>query len=168
MQHTRRQHLIMLGGAFAGTVASLGTATAQDATHQVEMLNVDPDDRQQRMLFKPGVLRAQLGDTVKFVASDRGHNAQSIYGMTPDGAEDFRGRINKEIEITLSAEGTYGYLCQPHQTMGMIGFILVGDFTTNLDAVREAAGSLRGRDTSRRVAEYLAEIDAIATDEGLA
>jgi len=49
----------------------------------------------------------------------------------------------------------------------MIGFILVGDFTSNLEAVREAAGTLRGRDTTRRVEEYLAEIDAIAAEEGL-
>lgn len=168
MQHTRRQHLVLLGGAFATTMVTAGGATAQDAMHEVEMLNVDPDDRQQRMLFRPAVLRVQPGDSVKFVASDRGHNAQSIDGMTPEGAEEFRGRINEEIEVTLDVEGTYGYVCQPHQTMGMIGFILVGDFTANLDAVRDAAGSLRGRDTTRRVEEYLAEIDAIAAEEGLA
>ncbi len=132
------------------------------------MLNVDPDDRQQRMVFKPAIVQVQPGDTVRFLATERGHNAQSIDGMTPDGAEEFRGRINEEIEVTLDVEGTYGYVCQPHQTMGMIGFILVGDFTSNLDAVREAAGTLRGRDTTRRVEEYLAEIDAIAADEGLA
>lgn len=136
--------------------------------HEVDMLNVDPDDRQQRMVFKPAIVQVQPGDTVRFLATERGHNAQSIDGMTPDGAEEFRGRINEEIEVTLDVEGTYGYVCQPHQTMGMIGFILVGDFTSNLDAVREAAGTLRGRDTTRRVEEYLAEIDAIAADEGLA
>ena len=132
------------------------------------MLNVDPDDRQQRMLFKPAILRANPGDTVKFLATERGHNAQSIDGMTPDGAEEFQGRINEEIEVTLDVEGTCGYVCQPHQTMGMVGFILVGDFTSNLEAVREAAGTLRGRDTTRRVEEYMAEIDAIAAGEGLA
>ncbi|TVQ03096.1 MAG: pseudoazurin [Roseinatronobacter sp.] len=136
--------------------------------HEVDMLNVDPDDRQQRMLFKPAILRAQPGDTVKFLATERGHNAQSIDGMTPDGADEFQGRINEEIEVTLDVEGTYGYICQPHQTMGMIGFILVGNFTSNLEAVREAAGTLRGRDTTRRVEEYMAEIDAIAAEEGLA
>lgn len=167
MKQTRRQHLVMIGGAMVATVATSGSAMAAGDLHQVDMLNVDPDDRQQRMLFKPAVLRVQPGDTVKFLATERGHNAQSIDGMVPEGAEEFNGRINEEIEVTLDIEGTYGYICQPHQTMGMIGFILVGDFTTNLDAVREAAGSLRGRDTTRRVEQYLAEIDAIAAEEDL-
>lgn len=167
MKHTRRQHLVFLGGALAAPIVMSGAARAEDGTHEVEMLNFDPDDRQQRMLFKPGVLRVEPGDTVKFVATDRGHNAQSIDGMTPEGAEDFRGRINEEIEVTFDVEGTYGYVCLPHQTLGMIGFVLVGDFTSNLEEVREAAGSLRGRDTQRRVEEYLAEIDAIAEEEGL-
>lgn len=167
MKQTRRQHLVLLGGALAAPLVMPGQTQAQAAALQIEMLNIDPDDRQQRMLFKPGVLRAQPGDTVKFVGTDRGHNAQSIAGMTPEGAEEFKGRINEEIEITLDVEGTYGYVCQPHQAMGMIGFILVGNFTTNLDAVRTAAGALRGRDTARRVEAYLAEIDAIATAEGL-
>lgn len=168
MKHTRRQHLILLGGAMAAPLATPVFASDDAEMHEVDMLNVDPDDRQQRMVFKPAILQVQPGDTVRFLATERGHNAQSIDGMTPDGAEEFRGRINEEIEVTLDVEGTYGYVCQPHQTMGMIGFILVGDFTSNLDAVREAAGTLRGRDTTRRVEEYLAEIDAIAADEGLA
>jgi pseudoazurin len=168
MKQTRRQHLILLGGAMAATLGAPALASDHDQMHEVDMLNVDPDDRQKRMLFKPAILRVQPGDTVKFLATDRGHNAQSIDGMTPDGAEEFLGRINEEIEVTLDVEGTYGYICQPHQTMGMIGFILVGDFTTNLEAVREAAGALRGRDTTRRVEEYLTQIDAIAAEEGLA
>ena len=152
----------------AATLATPVFASDDAELHEVDMLNVDPDDRQQRMLFKPAILRVQPGDTVKFLATERGHNAQSIDGMTPEGAEEFQGRINEEIEVTFDIEGTYGYVCQPHQTMGMIGFILVGDFTSNLEAVREAAGSLRGRDTTRRVEEYLAEIDAIAAEEDLA
>jgi len=168
MKHTRRQHLILLGGAMVATLGAPAFASDDAEMHEVDMLNVDPDDRQQRMLFKPAILRAQPGDTVKFLATERGHNAQSIDGMTPDGADEFQGRINEEIEVTLDVEGTYGYICQPHQTMGMIGFILVGDFTSNLEGVREAAGALRGRDTTRRVEEYMAEIDAIAAEEGLA
>ena len=131
------------------------------------MLNMDPEDRQERMIFKPAVLRIAPGDTVKFVATDRGHNAQSLPGMTPEGAEEFRGRMNEEVEVTFDVDGTYGYVCQPHMAMGMIGFILVGDFTANLDAVREAAGNLRGRSSQTRAEAYLAEIDAIAAEEGL-
>lgn len=168
MKHTRRQHLVMLGAAATAPFLAPSFASAQSTAHEVQMLNMDPDDRQQRMLFKPGVLRVQPGDSVKFVSGNPGHNAQSIDGMTPEGGEEFKGRINEEIEVTFDVEGTYGYLCLPHQTMGMLGFILVGDFTANLEDVRSAAEDLRGRDTARRVEEHLAEIDAIAEEEGLA
>ena len=79
-------------------------------------------------------------------------------------------RISRRNRGQLCAPslGDNAHWLQPHQTMGMIGFILVGDFTSNLEAVREAAASLRGRDTTRRVEAYLAEIDAIAAEEGLA
>lgn len=164
---TRRTHLLMLGGLMTAPLLLRPTGALADTPHEVEMLDAHPDNRRERMIFHPAVLPIDVGDTVKFVASSRSHNAQSIDGMTPEGAEPFRGRINEEIEVTFDVEGTYGYVCQPHQTMGMIGFILVGDFTGNLDAVREAGGALRGRDTTRRFEEYMAEIDAIAEERGL-
>jgi len=69
--------------------------------------------------------------------------------------------------VTFETEGTYGYICQPHATMGMIGFILVGDFTGNLDEVPEAGAALRGRDTTRRFEDYMAEIETIAEERAL-
>ena len=167
MTQTRRQHLALLGGALAAPLVMPGAARAGGELHRVEMLNIDPDDRQQHMLFKPAIMWINPGDRVKFVATDPGHNAQSIKGMTPEGAAEFRGRVNDEIAVTFDVAGTHGYLCLPHRTMGMIGFVLVGDFTVNLEDVRRAAASLRGRDTQRRVKAYLAEIDAIAAKAGL-
>ena len=157
----------MLSAAFAAPLMVPARLAADTTIHDVEMLNNDPENRRNAMVFSPPVLRVQPGDTVRFLATDHGHIAQSIDGMTPDGAGPFRGRINEEIEVTLTTDGIYGYLCQPHQTMGMIGFILVGDFTTNLPAIREAATNLRGRATTERLEAYLAQIEEIAADEGL-
>jgi len=167
MKHSRRQHLALMTAALGTPFVTPMRLLAQAGTHDIEMLNADPEDRRRAMVFSPAVLRVQPGDTVRFVATDRGHNARSIDGMTPDGADPFRGRINEAFEVSLAVEGTYGYLCQPHQTMGMIGLILVGDFTANLDAVRAAGENLRGRASSERFAEYLAETEAIAAAEGL-
>jgi len=168
MKQTRRQHLVLLGAALAAPVILPRMVRAAGQSHEVAMLNVDPEDSKQRMVFKPAVLRVQPGDTVKFVATDRGHNAVSIKDMAPDGAVAFKGKINEEIEITFDVPGTYGYVCQPHQAMGMIGFVMVGDFTANLEAVRTAAAALKGRPSKDRAAEYLTQIDAIVTEEGLA
>ena len=167
MHQTRRTHLKLLTAAFAAPVLIPGRLSAQATTHEVEMLNVDPDNRRNNMVFGPPVLRVQPGDTVSFVATARGHNAVSLDGMTPDGAEPFAGRINEEFDVTLTVEGTYGYVCQPHQVMGMMGFILVGDFTGNLDNIREGGSNLRGRAAKTRFEDYLAEVEAIAKTEGL-
>jgi pseudoazurin len=90
------------------------------------MLNKGDDGR---MVFEPAALRVVPGDTVVFRATDKGHNAESIEGMIPSGAEPFRGRINEEIEVTFSEEGLYGIMCKPHYAMGMVMLISVGDAT---------------------------------------
>jgi len=98
---------------------------------------------------------------------DRGHNVQSYENMMPAGAQAFGGAINEEIDVTFEATGTYGFYCRPHQAMGMIGFVLVGDFTGNLDQVRTASAGLRGPQMARRVEAYLSEIDLIGCAAGL-
>ncbi len=105
-------------------LALLGGA-AHAETHEVRMLNQGSDGA--RMVFEPDVLRIAPGDTVRFVATDKSHNAESILGMVPEGAEQFKGKINEEIEITLDAEGVYGVMCKPHYAMGMVMTIAVGE-----------------------------------------
>ena len=103
-------------------VALGGMATAE--TFEVKMLNKGEGGR---MIFEPSALRIAAGDTVKFLATDKGHNAQSIEGMMPDGAAEFTGKINEEIEVTLTEPGFYGVQCKPHFAMGMVMVIAVGD-----------------------------------------
>ena len=67
------------------------------------------------------------GDTVKFLATTNGHNAASIDGMLPAGAQPFKGKINEEIEVTFTESGLYGVKCLPHYAMGMVMLIQVGD-----------------------------------------
>eukprot|EP00873_Tetraselmis_striata_P030058 jgi/Tetstr1/450322/TSEL_037358.t1 len=71
------------------------------------------------------------GDTVTFVPTDPTHNAETILGMLPEGAEAFKGKINEQISVTFEEEGLYGYKCAPHFGLGMIGLIEVGDSETN-------------------------------------
>ena len=35
------------------------------------------------MVFEPALVKVAPGDTVKFVATDKGHNAETIKGMLP-------------------------------------------------------------------------------------
>lgn len=127
-------------------------------THEVLMLNVNPDDPGQRMVFSPRLLVINPGDTVQFVATDRSHNSQAVRDMVPEGAEPWTGRINEEIAVTLDVPGVYGYACQPHYSMGMVGMIIVRG--EGMTANAEAARSARHRGHGNRAFEEIwAEVD---------
>lgn len=106
------------------TAIALAPLAGAAETFEVQMLNKGEAGR---MVFEPAALTIQSGDTVKFLATDRGHNAQSIDGMIPEGAEPFEGKINEEIEVTLTAGGLYAVMCKPHYAMGMVMLIAVGE-----------------------------------------
>lgn len=77
------------------------------------------------MVFYPRILQVNSGDTVTFESVDKGHNSASIKGMIPDGAESWKGKINKDVSVTFEQPGFYGYVCTPHGTNGMVGLIVV-------------------------------------------
>lgn len=138
----------------AAVLGVVGTSTAAMAEiYGVEMLNRGPDGG--NMVYSPGFLQIQPGDTVKFVASDRGHNVVSIEGAIPEGAEPFKGGINEEIEVSFEVPGVYAYKCTPHYGMGMVGVIVVGEDTSNLDEVAEQRYPGRSKQT---IVELLDEV----------
>ena len=112
--------LLMLAAAAA--IAMAGAAGA--AEHEVKMLN---KGEKGAMVFEPDFLKVEPGDTIKFLATDKGHNAESIKGMLPDGAAAFKGKINEEIVYTVEKEGVYGIKCTPHYAMGMIMLVVAGE-----------------------------------------
>lgn len=137
-------------------IAAGMATTASAAEHTVKMVNKDSEGRP--MQFEPAYLKVAPGDTVTFVATDKGHNSESILGMIPDAAQTWKGKINQEVTVTLDAEGLYGFKCTPHLAMGMVGLIEVGDSAANLEQVE--AVKLPGK-AKARMAELLAQ----ATDE---
>lgn len=120
---------------------------AHAETHEVMMLNKDPDDKKARMVFRPEVLHIAPGDTVKFVSTDPSHNSAADADMIPEGAEPWKGKISADFEVTLDKPGIYEYYCLPHRAMGMVGAIVVGDDLSNLDALR--ARKMKGKEKDR-------------------
>ena len=117
----------------AAAIALLSIAGAANAEeHVVQMLN---KGEKGSMVFQPAFVRAVPGDTIKFVPTDKSHNAESIKGMIPDGAEAFKGKPNAEIAVTVTQEGVYGVKCAPHYGMGMVALIVVGK-PVNLEAAQ--------------------------------
>ncbi|MEP5759923.1 MAG: pseudoazurin [Litoreibacter sp.] len=141
-QITRRTILVSVGAA---TLATTLPAIAEDSGNVVEMLNKHPDDKKKRFVFYPRVVSVQPGETILFKPVDKGHNSASIDGMLPKEAEEWNGRIGKEIEVTFDKPGFYGYKCTPHASVGMVALVVVeGEGKLdNLEAAKEV--KQRGR-----------------------
>ena len=106
---------------------------AEDTT--VEMLN-KLDKR--TMVFSQEIVRINPGDTVYWKSTDPGHNVQFISkNVVPDGVEKFKSKVGKDTEFTFTIPGIYAYWCVPHKTLGMIGFVIVGEDLSNLDTIKK-------------------------------
>jgi len=144
------RHATFIATALAATLLA-GAARAAD--HQVQMLNKGTTGV---MVFEPNYVEAAPGDTVTFVPTDKGHDAASIDGMIPDGAQPFKGEMSKEVTFTVDKEGVYGVKCVPHYGMGMVALIVVGK-PTNL----EQAKAVKQPGKAKKVfADLLAKVPA--------
>ena len=151
-----RRNLIVGAGALVVSGLQTGLLFAEGHTvHEVMMYNKDPADSKRKMVFTPDILEVNAGDVVRFVSAQKGHNSASIKGMLPDGAEKWKGKINKEIEVKFSVPGFYGYQCTPHASSGMVGLIIVqGEGKLNN---LEAARSVKHRGKAKKVFKGLWE-----------
>lgn len=118
------------------TALSLITAGAQAAEVQIKMLNKGPDGGM--MVFDPAFVQVNPGDTVHFVAVDKGHNVQLIKGMAPEGFAPVSGKMNEDLTVKLDKEGVYGFECLPHYGMGMVALVVAGK-PVNEDAAKAVA-----------------------------
>lgn len=119
-------------------VLALGAAqTASAAEVVVEMLNRDKATNATNV-FKPLLVKIAKGDTVKWVATNPGHNVAFVSGAIPAGVAIFTSGYTKEIKYKFDKPGLYLYKCSPHLGMGMVGLVLVGNDKSNLAAVKAA------------------------------
>lgn len=123
---------------FVAVATLSGTIDAATAPPQIRMLNKGPTGR---FVYTPELLRIEPGETVTFIATDKGHNAVSIDGMLPSGAEPIKIPFNKDATLTLTKPGIYGVKCTPHVGLGMVTLIVVGK-PDDLSSAEEAAGKL--------------------------
>lgn len=122
--------------------------------HEIKMLNFSESGP---MVFEPGFLRIQPGDTVIFKPVDLAHNTETISTMIPDGGQEWLGNINEEVRVTLTTEGVYVYQCTPHLILGMVGVIQVGK-PSNLNEVIEASSNMTFAVNSERLSNYLGQV----------
>ena len=120
------------------------SVSALAETIEIEMLT--KNDAGDRMVFSEELVRAEVGDVIRFLPTDRSHNAQSVKGALPDGQKSFRGKQNKAVEYLVTETGLTAVICAPHQTMGMVALIVVGNDLSNAQQVLDARLRGKGKD----------------------
>lgn len=108
------------------------------------------------MVFEPPYVAAGVGDTVRFVPTDPGHNAAPIPGMVPDGVTLTTGMLGKEYVVRVARPGFYGIRCTPHYGMGMVALIKAGTGTAPNAAAVNASAARMPSMARQRMAPLLA------------
>ena len=136
---------------FALVMAMVSPAFAADIT--VEMLNKRASDNA-KMVYSEDISRIDVGDTINWVATTKGHNVHFKAG--PEGWEiPKRSKMNKDYSYTFDVPGIYYYECTPHRSMGMIAIIVVGDDTSNKDAIAKVKAMGKSKKKLKALLEQL-------------
>ena len=98
----------------------------------IDMLNKRDDG--QRMVYSKDIAIVAVGDSITWLPTESGHNVEFVAG--PDGVSlPPKSYINKEFSMKFETPGIYLYVCSPHSIMGMIGLVVVGNDTSNKEAI---------------------------------
>ena len=109
----------------------MGTAHAEDIT--IDMLNKRDDGA--KMVYSQDIARIDVGDTITWLPTQKGHNVEFIAG--PDGWEaPKKSKLGKEYSYTFDTPGVYLYQCTPHKSMGMIAVVVVGDGNNDISKAK--------------------------------
>ena len=118
---------------YAFVIAAFLSTPSFAADVTIEMLNKDAMGN--KMVFSQEVVKVEVGDTVNWLPSSKGHNVEMI--SSPNKMK-FKSKNGKKAKITFDTPGIYYYWCTPHKGMGMIGLVVVGNDISNINDVKKA------------------------------
>jgi pseudoazurin len=110
---------------YAVIFATIFGATSLMASDiSVDMLNKRDDGA--KMVYSEDISRIEVGDTITWLPTSKGHNVEFIAG--PDGWDaPKKSKLGKEYTYVFDTPSVYLYQCSPHKSMGMIAIVVVGD-----------------------------------------
>ncbi len=129
---------------------TLWTGLSYAGEIEVQMLNKLNNEY---MVYSKKIVRININETVLWKATDKGHNVEFIKGAIPEGVENFKSKYNVDVEYEFTIPGIYAYWCTPHKSLGMIGFVVVGDDRSNLEII----SNINYYGKSKKVAKLLIE-----------
>ena len=142
-----KRDIALVIGMFFIILLSAKTLFAGDLT--IEMLNKRDDGA--KMVYGTDIARVEVGTTVTWIPTSKGHNVEFIAG--PDGWDlPKKSKNGKEVSITFDQPGVYLYQCTPHKTMGMIALVVVGDGDNDVSKAK-----VRGK-SKKKLEELLKEL----------
>ena len=144
---------ILISGVVLMSMVASHAARAAEVV--VDMLSRDASTNTSN-LFKPGLVRINKGDTVKWVAKQSGHNVSFIEGAVPVGVAPFTSPTGKDATFKFNKPGVYLYKCAPHVGLGMVGLVVVGNDKSNLAAAKAAYIPPLAK---KRLEPFFAELD---------
>ncbi len=92
--------IIAKGMAVAAVLAAF-TGTAFAADFEVQCLTRGSREQWSSSRIRPRSIRATA---VTFVATDKGHNVETIKDMIPDGASAFKSKMNETYKVTFDVQ----------------------------------------------------------------
>jgi len=135
---------------FVVAAAMFMSAPALAADMTIEMLNKDADGN--KMVYSEEIARIDVGDTITWVPTTKGHNVEMI--ASPNDMK-LKSKNGKEVQITFEVPGIYFYLCTPHKAMGMIGLVVVGGDTSNKDQIAKAKARGKSKKKLKKLLDEL-------------
>ena len=118
------------------------------ADQNIDMLNKSGKEIN---VYSKKVLNVDVGDTIFWKSVNPGHNVEFIKSGVPEGVEKFKSTYSKDTKYTFKIPGIYAYWCTPHKSMGMIGFIVVGNDKSNIEGIKK----IKFYGKSKKIAEDL-------------
>ena len=133
-------------------LTNLTFSNSMAANVEVEMLN---KQGKESMVYSQKITRINVGDSISWKATTKGHNVEFIKGGVPEGVKKFKSKFNKDADYTFNIPGIYAYWCTPHKTMGMIGFVVVGNDKSNLEAIKKVRFSGKSKKLAKELINSL-------------
>jgi len=119
----------------ASAAALLGARLRSPAA--LEVIEMRSDALGSRVWFDPIGLYVEPGATVRWIVRENVHTATAYHPRNdnhplrmPEGAvpwdSGFLVHPDDHFDVTLTVPGVYDYYCMPHEAVGMVGRIVVG------------------------------------------
>lgn len=113
------------------------TATPEDPTEPSGSTTVEMFTKGSNTGFRPDIVWIEKGATVTWKQVNGVHSTTAYHleydqpTRIPDDAEPWNSEVlvdqGAEFEHTFEVEGVYDYFCTPHEKVGMLGTVIVGE-----------------------------------------